>query len=72
MLTGTELTSDERAENKGRRISGPTLAKPWAAAGPAGIVFAGAWLQYSPGASRSSAEGQVAGGGSRSLFRFPR
>ena len=33
MLTGRELTSDERAENMGRRISGPTLAKLWAAAG---------------------------------------
>jgi hypothetical protein len=72
MLTGTELTSDERAENKGRRISEPTLAKLWAAAGLAGIVFAGAWLQYSPGASGSFAEGQVAGGGSRSLFRYLR
>src|SRR5258707_4488962 len=55
MLTGTELTSDERAENKGRRTSGRTLAKLWAAAGLAGIVFVGAWLKYSPGASGSSA-----------------
>src|SRR5260370_34547384 len=55
MLTGTELTSDERAENKGRRISGRTLAKLWVAAGLAGIVFVGAWLKYSPGASGSSA-----------------
>src|SRR5260370_37442782 len=55
MLTGTELTSDERAENKGRRINGRTLAKLWAAAGLAGMVFVGAWLKYSPGASGSSA-----------------
>jgi hypothetical protein len=55
MLTGTELTSDEREENKGRRVSGRTLAKLWAAAGLAGIVFVGAWLKYSPGASGSSA-----------------
>src|SRR5260370_5588995 len=55
MLTGTELTSDERAENKGRRTSGRTLAKLWAAAGLAGIVFLGAWLKYSPGVSGSAA-----------------
>jgi hypothetical protein len=55
MLTGTELASDERAENKGRRISGRTLAKLWAAAGLAGMPFVGAWLKYSPGASGSSA-----------------
>jgi len=39
MLTGTEPASDERAENKGRRISGRTSAKLWVAAGLAGIVF---------------------------------
>src|SRR5947208_13799981 len=55
MLTETELASDERADNKGRRISGRTSAKLWVAAGLAGIVFVGAWLKYSPGASGSSA-----------------
>src|SRR5260370_1571462 len=55
MLAGTELASDERAENKRRRISGRTSAKLWIAAGLAGIVFVGAWLKYSPGASGSSA-----------------
>src|SRR3989442_11917871 len=60
MLTGTELASDERAENKGRRISGRTSAKLWAAAGLAGIVFGGAWLKYSPKASGSSAGGPPA------------
>lgn len=55
MLTGTELTSDERAENKGRRIRGRMSAKLWVAAALAGIVFLGAWLKYSPGASGSSA-----------------
>jgi hypothetical protein len=34
MLTGMEVASDERAENKGRRISGRTSAKLWVAAGP--------------------------------------
>src|SRR5258708_8533034 len=55
MLTGTELMYDERAENKGRRTNGRASAKLWAAAGLAGIVFVGAWLKYSPGASGSSA-----------------
>src|SRR5260370_8469939 len=55
MLTGTELASHERAENKGQRISGRTLAKLWAAAGLTGIVFVGAWLKYLPGPSGSSA-----------------
>src|SRR5260370_23052734 len=55
MLTETELASDERAENEERRISGRTSAKLWVAAGLAGIVFVGAWLKYSPGASGSSA-----------------
>src|SRR5258708_12403017 len=54
MLKGTELASDERAENKGRRISGRRSAKLWVAAALAGIVFVGAWLKYSPGASGSS------------------
>jgi len=55
MLTETELTSDERAEPKGRRISGRTSAKLWVAAILAGVVFLGAWLKYSPRASGSSA-----------------
>src|ERR1700721_219145 len=55
MLTGTELGSDERAENKGRGINGRMPAKLWAAAGLAGILFVGAWLKYSPRASGSSA-----------------
>src|SRR5260370_3479275 len=55
MLTGTELASDERADNKERRISGRTSAKLWVAARLAGIVFMGAWLKYSPGASGTSA-----------------
>lgn len=55
MLTGTELTSDERAKNKGRRISGRTSAKLWAAAGLAGIVLVGASLKFSPRATGSSA-----------------
>src|SRR5436853_7410503 len=55
MPTETELASDERADNKGRRISGRTSATLWVAAGLAGIVFVGAWLKYSPGASGSSA-----------------
>ena len=61
MLTRTELASDERAaENKGRRISGRRSAKLLAAAGLAGIVFVGAWLKYSPGASGSSAAAPLA------------
>ena len=55
MLTRTELASEERAENKGRRISGRTSAKLWVAAGLVGTVFVGAWLKYSPRASGSSA-----------------
>src|SRR5260221_4394083 len=54
MLTETELTSDERAEPTGRRISGRTSAKLWVAAILAGVVFLGAWLKYSPRASGSS------------------
>src|SRR5260221_11251033 len=55
MLTGTEVASDDRAENKERQINGRTSAKLWAAAALAGIVFVGAWLKYSPGASGTSA-----------------
>ena len=54
MLTETELVSDERADNKGSRISGRISGKLWAAAGLAGIVFVGAWLKYSPRASGNS------------------
>jgi hypothetical protein len=39
---------------KGRRIRGRTPAKLWVAAGLAGMVFLGAWLKHSPGASGSS------------------
>ena len=45
MLTETELASDERVENKKRRISGRTSAKLWVAAALAGIVFAGCMAQ---------------------------
>src|SRR5260370_14102716 len=55
MVTGTELASDERAENKRRRINGRASAKLWVAAGLAGIALVGAWLKYSPRASGSSA-----------------
>jgi len=55
MLTGTELASDERADNKGRRISGRTSAKLWVAVGLAAIVFMGAWLKYPPKASSAGA-----------------
>src|SRR6516165_1212143 len=55
MALETEVASDGRAENKGRRMSGPAPAKLWAAAGLGGIVFVGAWLKYSPRASGSSA-----------------
>src|SRR5580704_11224277 len=55
MLLKTELASDERVENKKRRISGRTSAKLWVTAAVAGIVFLGAWLKYSPRASGSSA-----------------
>jgi membrane fusion protein, multidrug efflux system len=55
MTTGTKLTSDERADNKGRRIRGRTSAKLWVAAGLAAVVFVGTWLKYAPRASGSSA-----------------
>src|SRR5260370_39407854 len=55
MLTETELASDERADNKKRRIRRRTSANLWVAAGVAGVLLVGAWLKYSPGASGSSA-----------------
>src|SRR6267143_2709739 len=55
MVTGTELTSDERAESKGPRTNGRASAKLCVVAGLAGIALVGAWLKYSPGASGSSA-----------------
>src|SRR5712691_8542436 len=55
MVTGTELTSDERAESKGGPTNRRASAKLWVAAGLAGIVILGAWLKYSPGANGSSA-----------------
>src|SRR5258708_36344256 len=55
MVTGTEVTADERAESNGRRTKRAS-AKLWVAAGLAGIALGGAWLKYSPGASRSSAD----------------
>src|SRR5258707_546951 len=56
MLTGTELTSDERAESNGPRTNGQASAKLWFAVGLAGIVLVGAWLKYPLGA------GGVSGG----------
>src|SRR6266581_716682 len=54
-MTGTELASDQRADNKERRISRRTSAKLSVAAGLAAVLLVGAWLKYSPGASGSSA-----------------
>ena len=61
MVTRTELVSDERQESNGRRSNGRrsngrASAKLWVGAGLAGIALVGAWLKYSPGASRSSAD----------------
>jgi membrane fusion protein, multidrug efflux system len=56
MVTGTELTSDDRAESNGERTNGRAPAKLWVAAGIVGIALVGAWLRYSAGASRSSAD----------------
>jgi len=56
MLTGTELTSDDRAESNGPRTNGRASAKLWVAAGLAGIGLVAAWLKYSPGAHGSSAD----------------
>src|SRR5260370_28317323 len=55
MVTETELTSDERAESKGRGANRRDRVKLWVAAGIEGIVILGAWLKYSPSASGSSA-----------------
>jgi hypothetical protein len=55
METGTELTSDERAETKGRGTNRRASVRLWVAVGIAGIVILGAWIQYSPGASGSLA-----------------
>ncbi len=52
MVTGTELTSHEQAESNGQRTNGGASAKLWVAAGVAGMVILGAWLKYSPSASR--------------------
>src|SRR6267378_7599796 len=56
MVTGTELASDELAESNGPRTNGRASAKLWVVAGLAGIALVGAWLKYSPGESRSSAD----------------
>jgi RND family efflux transporter MFP subunit len=56
MVTETELTSNERVENDGRRTKGRASAKLWIIAGLVGITLVGTWLKYSPGASRSSAD----------------
>src|SRR6266481_857629 len=56
MVTGTELTSDERAESKGGPTNGRASAKLWVAAGIAGMVILCVWLRYSPGAHGSSAD----------------
>src|SRR5260221_1544646 len=55
MLTGTQVVSDERAGNKGRRISGRRLAKRWPAGGLVGIVSVGSWLKYATGVSGTPA-----------------
>ena len=56
MVTETELTTGERLENNGPRTNGRASPKLWIAAALAGIALVGAWLRYSPGASRSSAD----------------
>jgi membrane fusion protein, multidrug efflux system len=56
MVTETELASDERAESNRPRINGRASAKLWIAAGLVGIALVSAWLKYSPGESRSSAD----------------
>src|SRR6266481_3775636 len=56
MVTSTELVSGERQGSNRRRTNGRASAKLWVAAGLVGIALVGAWLKYSPGASRSSAD----------------
>src|SRR5258706_5094507 len=56
MVTGTEITPDERAESNGPRTNGRASAKLWVAAGLAGIALVAAWLKYSPGAHGSSVD----------------
>jgi len=56
MVTSTELVSGERRESNGRRTIGRASAKLWVAAGLAVIALVSAWLKYSPGVSRSSAD----------------
>jgi membrane fusion protein, multidrug efflux system len=55
MTTGTELASDNRTESKGRGKNRRAPLKLWFAAGVAGIVVLGAWLEYSAGTSKTSA-----------------
>src|ERR1700751_2350305 len=56
MVTETEQASDERAESNRPRINGRASAKLWIAAGLVGIALVSAWLKYSPGEGRSSAD----------------
>ena len=56
MVTETQPTFDERQESSGRRTDGRASAKLWIAAGLVGIALVSAWLKYSPGESRSSAD----------------
>jgi RND family efflux transporter MFP subunit len=56
MVTERQLTSDERQEGGGRRNNGRASAKLWIAAGLVGIALVSAWLKYSAGESRSSAD----------------
>src|SRR5260221_3191393 len=60
MLTGTELTCDDRADSNAPRTNGRASAKLWVAAGLAGIALAAAWLKYSPSAHGSSADTRLA------------
>ena len=59
MVTETELTSDERVENNGRRTNGRASAKLWVVVGLAGIALVGARLKYSPGGEDSAILGQL-------------
>jgi membrane fusion protein, multidrug efflux system len=56
MVTETQPAFDERQESSGRRTNGRASAKLWIAAGLVGIALVSAWLKYSPGESRSSAD----------------